>query len=305
MLDDVRYRLHKNLTKYLPQDRSLDGWVAVAQQMPMRAGFTLSGVFHLLAVLIFFGGFGGSFDSVPEIDISASVAVDVVNISEVANLPPRPGAQTTIARPDRPPPRRPTLKTPPPPTRPAVKPESTAPIAAVETTKIEPPEPQALPDDTADEIEPLEKEGVTQERLEPQRDFSSVLRTVEEFEEQEPQPAPSTPIDYDPDKPLAKSVVQAIKETVERCWAIPAGARNAEDLVVEIDVSLNQDGTVAFAEVVNTSRARRDPFYRTAAESALRAVYNPNCNPLPVPLDQYEKWRTMRLRFNPREMLGF
>jgi hypothetical protein len=46
-----------------------------------------------------------------------------------------------------------------------------------------------------------------------------------------------------------------------------------------------------------------DDFYRAAAESALRATKNPKCQPLPLPLDQYDQWRNMVLNFDPKDML--
>jgi hypothetical protein len=47
---------------------------------------------------------------------------------------------------------------------------------------------------------------------------------------------------------------------------------------------------------------KSDPFFRSAAESALRAVLNPRCNPLRLPPEKYEQWQTMTLNFDPREM---
>ena len=55
-------------------------------------------------------------------------------------------------------------------------------------------------------------------------------------------------------------------------------ARDAQNLAVEIRVMFNPDGSVARAEIVDTSRMASDAFYRTAAESAYRAVLL--CSPL-------------------------
>ena len=44
-----------------------------------------------------------------------------------------------------------------------------------------------------------------------------------------------------------------------------------------------------------------DPFYRTAAESARRAVRV--CEPLPVPPKKYDIWRDIYLTFDPSRML--
>ncbi len=263
----------------------------MVDRLPMRAGITLSAFFHLFALLLVAGavpGFSPSYD----FDIAPPIPVQVVNISDVANLP-------NMRQRPKPAPRKPAPAkyAPPPPSRPSrVAPEPVPEVSLPEPRQVAKPQPEP---------------AVKQETLEPPKqvelpkapdNFASVLKTVEELESQsKPQPENFT---SDPDRPLSITVIQAIQAQIERCWAIPAGARNAEDLVVEISMVLNPDGSVRSARIVNTSRAERDPFFRTAAESALRAVYNPNCNPLPVPLEDYEKWRNITLRFNPKEMLG-
>jgi len=46
-----------------------------------------------------------------------------------------------------------------------------------------------------------------------------------------------------------------------------------------------------------------DDFFRTAAESAVRAVRL--CTPLKnLPTTKYDRWQEITLTFNPREMLG-
>ena len=65
------------------------------------------------------------------------------------------------------------------------------------------------------------------------------------------------------------SEVDALRAQIARCWSIPAGARDAENLIVEIRVEMNPDMTVRRADIVDKARMNRDPFYRTAAESAL------------------------------------
>jgi hypothetical protein len=98
------------------------------------------------------------------------------------------------------------------------------------------------------------------------------------------------------------SEIDAIRQQISRCWNIPAGARDAENLVVEIRAMFNPDGSVARAEILDTGRMASDPFYRAAAESAYRAVLQ--CSPLQMPPKKYNVWKIVTLRFNPKEMLG-
>ena len=83
------------------------------------------------------------------------------------------------------------------------------------------------------------------------------------------------------------------------CWRIEPGARDAQDLVVQVYVRLNRDGSVLVANIVDNSRFTTDPFYRSAAENARRAILS--CQPFELPPKRYEVWREMTLNFNPSE----
>ena len=108
-----------------------------------------------------------------------------------------------------------------------------------------------------------------------------------------------------PGKPLTISELDAIRRQIERCWNVPAGAKDAHDMVVEIHVDMNPDRTVQQAKYVDPGRVNSDPFYRTMAESAMRAILRCGRDkPLQLPPDKYDTWRSFTLSFNPKEMLG-
>lgn len=92
-----------------------------------------------------------------------------------------------------------------------------------------------------------------------------------------------------------------MRRTVQPCWNFDAGSLNAKSLNVEIRLYMNPDGTVRATELMDPARAARDSFYRSAAESARRAVMNPGCNKLPLPPGNYDQWRTLILNFDPRD----
>jgi hypothetical protein len=104
-------------------------------------------------------------------------------------------------------------------------------------------------------------------------------------------------------KPISISVHEAVAAQLRKCWVVPAGAKNAENMVIAIRVDMNPDATVRNALIVDIEIAMADSYFRAAAQSALRAVKNPRCQPLPLPLDQYDQWRTLTLNFNPQDML--
>jgi len=70
---------------------------------------------------------------------------------------------------------------------------------------------------------------------------------------------------------------------------------------VEITAKVGIDGRVLAARVTSTDRMR-DPVYRAVAESALRAVLDPNCSPLKLPPEKYDQWKTLLLTFSVKDL---
>ena len=103
---------------------------------------------------------------------------------------------------------------------------------------------------------------------------------------------------------VTQSDKDAVRRQIERCWNPPVGAPKAEELTVDLRLEVNPDGTVRTVQVANPSRMNSDPYFRAAAESAVRAVLNPRCRKLNLPAAKYEEWKTLIIGFDPREMLG-
>ena len=109
--------------------------------------------------------------------------------------------------------------------------------------------------------------------------------------------APTTTLS---DEPLSLSVHDAIRRQVEDKWSLPAGAADAADLEVEIEIVLLPDGTVRSARIVDSARLNRagEEFFRSMAESAIRAVQR--ASPLQdLPPEKYEQWREITFTFRP------
>jgi hypothetical protein len=101
---------------------------------------------------------------------------------------------------------------------------------------------------------------------------------------------------------LTASEIDAIRQRIYKCWIVPAGARGAKDMVVDIDLDVARDGTVTRADVVDKRRMATDTHFRSAAESARRAVMDPRCNPLPIPPEKYDQFKHFTFGFNPKDM---
>ena len=235
--------------------------------------------------------------------------------------PPPPDAVSLPEKPKKPEPKKPEVK-PKPVVKPEPKPEP-KPVAKPkpEPKPKEPPKPKkvAKPDVKAPP-RPRRKP-----KPPPEDDFASVLKTVEKAEEaaqaeetrkvlrridrRRPekarrqhqtaiatgQPSRSTAVDE-----RGRRAEAADRRLLESTGRAP----EAENLVVEVRLVINRDRTVQSAQIVDTSRMFREPFYRAAAESVIRAIKNPRCTPLALPQGKYDLWKETRLTFDPRELVG-
>lgn len=145
------------------------------------------------------------------------------------------------------------------------------------------------------EEEPV-KQDLEKKKPQPQDE------TKEEIEKEEAQPEPAPRIARLSDK-LTVSEEDALRHQLSQCWNVLAGARDAEDLVVKVRLTVNPDRTVRSARLIDNGRYSSDRVYRAAADAALRAVRNPRCSPLKLPPDKFEQWETIIVRFDPSQML--
>ena len=75
-------------------------------------------------------------------------------------------------------------------------------------------------------------------------------------------------------------------------------------MVVKVRVWVNPDRTVNKARILDTNKMQNDPYFRSVAESALRAVLNPACSPLKLPAEKYDVWKKFIFKFELDWMLG-
>ena len=97
----------------------------------------------------------------------------------------------------------------------------------------------------------------------------------------------------------------AMLSQIKTCWSPPVGGPHPEDLVVEFELFLNVDGSVAQPPQLSAdsqSAVSRNSYTRAAAEAARRAIYT--CAPYKLPADRYKDWRDITLTFDPRQMMG-
>jgi hypothetical protein len=185
-------------------------------------------------------------------------------------------------------------------------------------------QPEAKPD-VAPELEAPKEEPKPEEKPKPpetkpevtreapkeqEKDFQSLLKNLVPDADAEKQPDNATSEDSESNEDVANladkltySEVDAVRAQLAGCWNVMSGAQYAEDLIVQVKLHMNPDRTVRKATIVDTGRYNRDTFFRAAADSALRALRNPNCIPLKLPEDKYNEWKVTIINFDPREML--
>ncbi len=235
--------------------------------------------------------------------------------------PPAPPEPKTVASAPPPPPEPKAKPRPVPKPEPETKPEAKSEPPSPQAKPKPPPKPKPKPKTKVASTPALKVPPKPRSKPKPPIDFiTTVLQSVENMKEQVsrteddktlektaelpplPEIAAAPLVERARDAPLSLSELDVIRAQIQRCWNVPIGAEGIEDVVVEVSVAMNPDGSVLRARIVDGSRLQGDSTYRVVAESARTAVLK--CSPLRMPAKKYEQWREMILTFNPKEMFG-
>ena len=247
---------------------------------------------------------------------STALPVDLVTIDEFTNLKkaPKRTAPEPEIKPEPAPEEKPKAAAKPaPPPPPQAKPEPAPPPPPPEPKKVAEAKPAAKPEPRP-KPKPKPPRKAEKKKPDPTFDPTRIAALLDKMPQDDPPPDAAREKSVEEtqvaaassgfDAQLTLSEIDAFKVQMRRCWSVPAGAANAEDLVVQIKVHLNPDGSLAQPpKLINQARLLAgDAFFRTAAESAMRAIRR--CQPFKMPASKYSNWRELDLNFDPREMLG-
>ena len=238
------------------------------------------------------------------IDLPPIISVELIEISDITNIPFAPKARKTLEK---------------------IKKEEErvvseqAPPAKI---KKEKPDRIPLPEDLNKEKKKLVKKKQNPEEIKEQ------IRQVSEFEKKElfdpnqiaalidksKQESAKT---LKKDQKLTQSNViktaftsgltlsqgDALKAQIYGCWMLPLGLPYEENMLVRIKLRLRPDGTILRSVMLDHERMNKpgQEFFKVLAESALRAVRI--CQPLRVPPAGYNRWKDLQLNFNANEIL--
>lgn len=279
-----------------------------------QRGIVFSALLHLFWLLFAIFGLPSLLNARPP-EEPAAITVEILPITGETNVKP---AEQTPAPEEKPPEEKPEEKPPEPP-KPEEKPDAkpTPPVKTEEETKPPPP-PEPKPDQKKEKEKEKDKEkDKKKDKKKPkEEDLMAVLKAVKDQAAKESKKdtkdeknkdsgskSKSISNSWDPTKQMSMSEKDAIMSQIAKCWNVPAGAKDAQNLSILLLAKYNKDGSLV--SVVPSDEAKqkaRDPFFRSAMESALRAVRM--CNPLVgLPPEKYDAWGELELNFDPRYML--
>ncbi len=267
-----------------------------------RKGAVFSAGFHVLLLLFAIIGLPSLLNPPPE--EPQAISVDLLPISEMSNIKPsemQPEPKKPEPKPEekeqaKPSPPVKTAEAPPPP--PLEK------MSEKLAKKKDEKKPEKKPDDKKEDKKTKSKEDDLAAVLKAVRETAQKQKKSTNAEKSSEKSAKAVSDKFDASMPLSMTEQDAIRSQIAKCWSVPAGAKDAQDLLVVLHIELEHDGALIKVELANESKDRysRDSFFRAAADSAIRAVRQ--CSPLKsLPPEKYQTWRAMDLTFDPRQML--
>jgi outer membrane biosynthesis protein TonB len=100
---------------------------------------------------------------------------------------------------------------------------------------------------------------------------------------------------------LSQTELMALRAKLQELWSPPAGARDPQELTLDVEIQLKPDGTLAAAPIVLTGG--NSPLFLAAKNSAERAVYRGQPYTMLRP-EHYELWKDIIVTFDPRFMMS-
>jgi hypothetical protein len=215
-----------------------------------------------------------------------------VEPAPVVEAPPAPAGQVAAAAPPR--------------ARPAALDRPVAPerVAAAEP-EPERPEPQRP-------ARPAAERPATP-RPEPQRPATPRPQATPATPATRPSTTPATPASPASGSPATSLPVgppmtgaekEGLKLAVQRCWNVPAGLRDAQQLKVTLGAELTAQGEIIASSIrLVEPSSPPDGRFQQAYEAGRRALLR--CGPYTLPREKYAQWRNIEVVFNPEGMVSW
>lgn len=236
------------------------------------------------------------------------IPVDLITVADQSNVVPQ---VTEKPKPEPPPDAPQPVQTP-------VAVDQQIALAEVAPPPAPEPEPSPVTVDVAPKLQPniptppRPVPRPTPPRPRPKFSVDSVLALLDKRAKSAPQDEKNAVQADQPRRGIGErnaetlDIKDALLAQMRQCWSPPVGAPDPEKLIVQVRVFLGQNGDLAQPprlSPASRTAAAANPFMRTAAEAALRAVNV--CAPYRnLPPDRYDIWRDIEMTFDPSKMVG-
>jgi colicin import membrane protein len=99
---------------------------------------------------------------------------------------------------------------------------------------------------------------------------------------------------------LSMSELDALRQRLAQLWTPPAGAKDPQEIVVQVRIQLKPDGTLAGPPMATNSG--KSALFMAARDGAMRAVFRGQPYDMLKP-EHYEQWKDIEITFDPRDMI--
>ena len=139
-------------------------------------------------------------------------------------------------------------------------------------------------------------------------DVAALLNKIDDERAAPPRPEdePGSPVLGDinsvlgSDDRVSAGELDWLRQQIGKCWNVPAGVRNAHNLIVRVQIQMDTFGNVLGQPVVLNNSSH--PAFGAAARSSVAAVLG--CQPYDkLPVEKYESWKNIIINFDPSKML--
>ena len=265
----------------------------------MTKSILLSVLFHIFMVVLTVLTF--PFMTKKPIDLPPILSVELIQISDLTNIPFAPKAREIIEKAKEE--ERLVSEQAPPSSKKKEKPDN-IPLPNDENKKKEIVKKKQNPEEIEPEIKQT-SDFEKKELFDPNQIAALIDKSKEATAEttKKQKTLTQSSVKSSIISGLTLSEEDALKAQIFGCWSIPLGLPYNKNLLVRIKLKLKPDGTILKSEILDHARMNQpgQGFYKVLAESALRAIRL--CQPLRVPPTGYEKWKEMQLNFDANDML--
>ncbi len=103
-------------------------------------------------------------------------------------------------------------------------------------------------------------------------------------------------------KRLQSGLENVLRDQVKRCWVEPADLSDKQSLLVELQIELNENGTLMRQPklIYPASEINVSSSLKVAIDNAKRATKQ--CAPYVLPPDRYAEWQNFTFRFDPQKL---